>query len=180
MPCISCLLPIAGYHFHADKELLEDTKNGDFKPYLFHANWMEGKKKGAALQTTHNWFVKFQCGNTLKNDTKAIAARTDIYENCCLRRPFVWPPRSNTTASTSKHLLDNPSPVAKKDTVKPESFIDSHVTARTSPTSTREVQKVNGQQLHNEFANIVAQLAQKPQSTTSSTTQAAPQTVSTQ
>ena len=80
-----CCFHAAGYHFHSEKILAKKTADGRFKPYLFHANWLEGAHKQPVMEAIRNWFLPSSCmGSNLKEMLKSKGNRTD---QCCLASP---------------------------------------------------------------------------------------------
>jgi hypothetical protein len=70
------LLYLSGYHMEKEPEKWSRALQASPKPYLLHANWLDGNQKRPMLNETRNWFLTTICSDRLSQGA------TDASE-CC-------------------------------------------------------------------------------------------------
>jgi len=95
-----------GFHFHRNKQLLQDMVNGRTDvAYIFHMSWTENKaNKIKFLQQMGDWHVQDMCIEASAPEILEKSSATDVASACCSAQPLI-----------TCHYRDKPSKIPCKD-----------------------------------------------------------------
>lgn len=84
------LLFLSGYHYHAERHIIKQMKEGKHQPILYHVHWMNTNMKRPALIGSNNWYVNDAwCGLENNNSITAhpAVAADQFFDQCCRATP---------------------------------------------------------------------------------------------